>query len=580
MNSKTTTTAFSMLTAVLLIANEPTQAMITSIQTETSMVTQLTDFQSTAAQPYASYFPSISKDGSTVVFVSDADLTGQGTNPDNLPNLFVMNSDGSELRQLTFVSINPTYQNQINYSITEPSLSANGSVVVFSSSNNLLNDKDGQPLNPPLLTTDPFNTSIFYYAPHHQIFIMNTDGSGLRQLTSGPGDAKFPRISNTGDVIAFQSSQNLVGENSDGNVEIYAIKADGSKLSQITTGTSSRRYDSRDPSISGDGSTIAFDSFIDLVPPLNDDNSDEIFVFDLKGFWRDGASTAEHSKYTVQITHTDIDDPYHVRAEDAFEPTLSYDGSWVAFAACINPDGDGILDPNRTKLGTNPFLPDVLYIAKRDGTEMKQLTFSDDPNAYSEDELWTPNDDDIQRPQISDDGRRIVFASRSRVDIVNPNNFFEIAMIDLDAPLGPEGRPEVEQLTHTSITTGPYVLQLSFDNTDSYKFRISTTSNASKTIFRAGSDFTGGNPDGSTEVFMVEPNYISATNSPINTELSSTTTDNETITGGDIQTNVSNMATESGETSDDKMGGLAAFGIPEMLFTLVGLSGLGARRRH
>lgn len=497
-------TALSLFTSAFLLVGGTAQADPSNIDTGASILTQLTDYQA----PYDSLYPAISKDGSTVVFVSDADLTGEGTNLDSLHNVFVMNADGSNLRQLTFATLDPTHLNTISYKTKQPQLSADGSVVVFASTNNLTGN------NPPE-AVDPYYSvdirGMVSFKPRYQIFIMNTDGTGLRQLTNGTGgDSIYPDISNAGDVITFQSNQDLIGKNVDQNDEIYVIKADGSRLSQITAGVDlvGRSHDSRDPNISGDGSTVAFDSYIDLIPGMNDDLSDEIFVFDLAGFWRDDASTDDYVDYTVQITNTDIDHPYHVRAENAFEPTLSYDGTWVAFAACINPDGDGILDPNRTVLGKNPFLPDVLYIAKRDGTEMTQLTFSDDGDAYADDPDWTNNDDDIQRPQISDDGRRIVFASRSRVDIVNPEGNFEIAMIDLDAPNGPDDRPVVEQITYNSHLNGPYVLQLSTGNTDGYKLRLSTTGNANKTVFRAEADFTSGNPDENNEVFMVEPKYL------------------------------------------------------------------------
>lgn len=575
MKHKSTTIAFSLLASALLLANGTTQAALSSIATETSTISQLTDYAATPELPHDARDPNISSDGSKVVFISTADLTGQGTNPDNLETLFVMNADGTGLRQLTFVTINTTYPSDynINYFIRKPQLSADGSVVVFSSTNNLLFSEDGSPLNPPgeITETYPDTPDLTYMTSFNQIFVMNADGTGLKQLTNGQGNSISPAISHAGDIVVFQSNADLIGENSDGNQEIYVIKTDGSRLSQITAGTGTKRHDSRDPDISGDGSTVAFDSYIDLIPPLNKDLSDEIFVFNLAGFWRDGATTADHSNYTVQITNSDIAHPDHSIEENAFEATLSYDGTWVAFAACINPDGEGVYKEDRTILGTNPYLPDVLYIAKRDGTELKQLTFSDDPTAYTdEDSIWTQNDDDIQRPQISDDGRRIVFASRSRVDIVNDDNHFEIAMIDLDAPEGPDGRPDVEQLTFNTLHTGPYVLQLSFENTDGRKFDPKMSGNAGKILFRADSDFTGGNPDHNKEIFMIEPNYIKSEEWTVNLN---TATD-------DTPTNNDDSKSEDLNSSADNSGGGAGFGIIEMVIALLSFGSLRLRRRQ
>lgn len=465
------------------------QAVVSNMVTPTSTVTQLTDYASTYVLNFESRDPDISKDGSTVVFTSTADLV-PGGNPDNLDNVYVMNSDGTGLRQLSFATIDPTHQNSIPYFTSAPRVSADGSVVVFASTNNLTGD------NPPELISDPDFPNYTYYIPNTQIFIVNSDGSGLRQLTAGTGgDSRFPRISNDGTIVAFQSTQDLLGENPDLTEEIYVIRADGSDLTQVTKGlpkpdgANVRDDASRNVSISGDGTTLAFDSFADLISPKNDDLSDEIFVFDLAGYWADGATINDLGDYTVQVTDTDIDAPFHIRAEDAFEPSLSHDGTWVAFSGCINPNGNP--DPDNYVPGDNPFLPDVIFLAKRDGTGLRQLTFSDDPNAYTDDANWANIDDDAHWPEISADGSKIVFSSRSRVDIVNEALEYELAMIDLNAPVGPDGRPVVTQLTYGS--------------TDGARLRPSISADADMIAVRSNSDFTGGNPDGNSEIFLVEP---------------------------------------------------------------------------
>ena len=613
-------TVLSAITATLLFTSGSAMAELSNVSTATSTITQMTDYVKPPEfdDDLDARDQNISNDGNKVIFVSTADLTGQGTNPDNLENLFVMNTDGTGLRQLTHVTINTIYPNgydaendieySIKYHIRKPQLSADGSVVVFASTNNFLFDEEGNPLNPPgeAIESYPGSPDYVYMTTYNQIFVMNTDGTGLKQLTNANGNSITPSISHAGDVVVFMSDADLIGENSDGNFEIYAAKTDGSRLSQITrsVGNPLKRHDSRDPDISGDGTTVAFDSYVDLIPPLNDDLSDEIFVFDLVGFWRNDAATADHSNYTVQITNSDIDHPDHSVEENSFEASLSYDGSWVAFAACINPGAEGIYKEDRTVLGNNPYLPDVLYIAKRDGTELTQLTFSDDPNAYidePEESTWTQNDDDIQRPQISDDGRRIVFASRSRVDIINEENNFEIAMIDLDAPSGPDGRPDVEQLTHSTLNSGPYVLQLSFENTDGRKFDPKISGNAGKILFRADSNFTGSNPDENKEVYMIEPDYIKEEewtanlgtpfdDSPVeetSTEEATNDDDNTVVdtqpedTATDNNTQPVTSDTEKSlDNANDKSGGAAAFGFSEILLALLCLGGLGSRRRH
>ena len=81
------------------------------------------------------------------------------------------------------------------------------------------------------------------------IFTILTDGSGLEQLTDGPGDDYSPRWSPDGKKIAFISKRN-------GNPEIYVMDADGKNVTRLTYNTA--KDDSLD--WSPDGKQILFSS--------------------------------------------------------------------------------------------------------------------------------------------------------------------------------------------------------------------------------------------------------------------------------------------------------------------------------
>jgi TolB protein len=77
--------------------------------------------------------------------------------------------------------------------------------------------------------------------------IVNADGSGLRQVTDGVDD-KMPALSPDGKKVAFSSMQR------DGNFEIYVVNTDGTGLTRLTN----RVEDDVSPEWSPDGTKIVF----------------------------------------------------------------------------------------------------------------------------------------------------------------------------------------------------------------------------------------------------------------------------------------------------------------------------------
>jgi len=83
----------------------------------------------------------------------------------------------------------------------------------------------------------------------YEIWVCNSDGSSIAQLTSLGAEAGFPRWSPDGERIAFDSSV-------DGQFEVYIISANGGRPQRLTSNPSTDAV----PSWSGDGRWIYFAS--------------------------------------------------------------------------------------------------------------------------------------------------------------------------------------------------------------------------------------------------------------------------------------------------------------------------------
>jgi len=251
--------------------------------------------------------------------------------------------------------------------------------------------------------------------------------------------APAPAISRDGSRLAFASRENLTGENTDGNSEIF-LYADA-KLRQLTN-TSPRDPSQRiadgnfQPSISNDGQLVAFASNRDLTG-ANADANMEVFIYD--------ATT----RTTTQITGT----TNIVGSSDA---KLSGDGTRVAFiqdnAAAggdVSTTRDLILF-ERASISTHTIAKDVDGLALTYGRPMSddglrvvyaaqtaarttQVFLYDGRNAQTRriTSLGSRAADVPLHPTISGDGSRIAFATRRNVTGGNSDASVELYVYDL-----------------------------------------------------------------------------------------------------------------------------------------------------
>jgi Tol biopolymer transport system component len=138
-----------------------------------------------------------------------------------IPQLYLVNADGTDLTQLTIME----------NGACQPSWSPDGSQLVFIS---------------PCLGRADFYETIYNES---SLYIINADGTGLKQLTPAPGSDFEPAWSPDGERIAFTSVRG-------GFRQIYSLDVDSLEITLLTNTTQS--IESSQPSWSPDGTKIAY----------------------------------------------------------------------------------------------------------------------------------------------------------------------------------------------------------------------------------------------------------------------------------------------------------------------------------
>ncbi|MGD9049978.1 MAG: hypothetical protein PVF77_18135, partial [Anaerolineae bacterium] len=175
------------------------------------------------------------------------------------------------------------------------------------------------------------------------IYVMNADGSNVRQLTDHPANDIWPEWSPDGARIAFPSRR-------DGNFEIYVINADGTNLQRLTNTPGHEDF----PAWSPDGRQIVY---------TRSESDKGTFVMTLL----DGAAADGAERRLLDFI--------------AFEPAWSPDGTQIAFASdhegfraiyVMDADGGNLQKLSDTRAGENcpAWSPDgtqIAFASWRDG---------------------------------------------------------------------------------------------------------------------------------------------------------------------------------------------------------------------
>ncbi len=251
--------------------------------------------------------------------------------------------------------------------------------------------------------------------------------------------APAPAMSRDGSHLVFASRENPSGENADGNSEIFLFTAEGLRqITHTTPGNPAQRTADGNfqPSISDDGSLVAFASNRDLTGANSDANL-EIFLFDLTtrtiaqltdtahtinssdakisgdgtrvAFIREvQAATGEAAPLRDLMLFERADSSTHIIAGDVAELSLTH-------GRAISNDGRRVVYSARTAARSTQVF---LYDGRND--HMRQITT-----------LGSRAADVPLHPAISGDGSRVAFATRRNVSGGNADGSVELYLYDL-----------------------------------------------------------------------------------------------------------------------------------------------------
>jgi Tol biopolymer transport system component len=240
-------------------------------------------------------------------------------------------------------------------------MNIDGSNVVF-----LPLDRPGAVLGPAV---SPDGRRIAFYLSDGEVYVMNAEGTDIRNLTNHPAADAFPAWSPDGTRIAFNS-------NRDGSTDVFVMNADGSNPINLTNNPA---FDGG-ATWSPDGSRIAFQSERDgngEVYVMNADGSDPVNLTvneasDQVPAWsHDGqriAFKSDRGGLYSELFVMDADGGNQAVVDlgplGIYFPKWSPDDAWIAFdggaeldneVLIVRPDGTGLT--NLTDNSTHDFFP-------------------------------------------------------------------------------------------------------------------------------------------------------------------------------------------------------------------------------
>lgn len=206
-----------------------------------------------------------------------------------------------------------------------------------------------------------------------EIFIINKDGTGLRQVTNTPSTLEaYPGLSPNGQLIVYVAQDQL------GNSQLYTCDINGGNIHQVTKfSVTYRKLFCLRPIWSSDGTTIYFNSNKDTtafnIYSIKSDGSNlkRITTNTIASDWGPNISmdvmkivfySAINSIPYIFTVNTDGTNRKQLTTFFSGDPVWSPDGNYVAFMS------------NKDKPANDWAQGQDIYTIKADGTELTRIT--------------------------------------------------------------------------------------------------------------------------------------------------------------------------------------------------------------
>jgi WD40-like Beta Propeller Repeat len=248
---------------------------------------------------------------------------------------------------------------------------------------------------------------------HRQIFWRDRN-TGITKLISiglngdeGNGDSYAPSISGDGKSVAFESySTNLIQNDKNGFRDIFIWQSETNKIERVSIGMgeSEPNAESYEPSVSGDGKFVAFTSTAsNLSNTEKGVSNNNVFLRDMQ------------SNKTIMISI----DPFAQRGGGGSNPSISSDGNRIAFYSHTNTlianDTNGLWD---------------IFLWEKNVSTLKRISLTSEGKERNQ---GNESANRIVAPAISGDGQFIAYSTTaSNMTTVNTNNFQHVYVYDIN----------------------------------------------------------------------------------------------------------------------------------------------------